>query len=680
MNDKPTNRLSQSSSPYLLQHQHNPVDWYPWSEEALQKAKAEGKPIILSIGYSACHWCHVMEHESFEDTEVAALMNSSYVCIKLDREERPDIDQIYMDAVQTMGLQGGWPLNVFLTPEQKPFYGGTYFPKEHWVQLLQNIEKAWKENRKALEDSSEKFAQALTASDADRFGLQQHELNITKLKLEHLFNSFAKKFDRQRGGLDKAPKFPMPSHWQFLLHYHAALGDEKTLEQARLTLREMAWGGIYDQVGGGFARYSVDAEWFVPHFEKMLYDNAQLLSLYANAFAATKEELFKEVAYQTIAWAEREMLSPLGGYYAALDADSEGVEGKFYLWSLDELEEVLGQEEAELVADYYNTSEEGNWEGSNILFCRETPEAFAKKWELDAEVFKQLLHEAREKLLEARSQRIRPGLDDKILAAWNGLMLTGLCDAYAAFGEKRFLELALQNAAFIQNHLQLGSQLRRNQKAGTVPSPAFLDDYAFVIGGYLRLYEVSFEERWLHLAGSLTAFCLQDFWDEEEKLFFYTGNSSESLIARKKELFDNVIPSSNSQMAHNLYRLGLLLGRDTYIEKAAGMISSLERLLLTEPQYLTHWAGLYLQLAYPTAEVALIGHDYLEKGRQLHQHYLPNKVVAGTAREGTLPLLQQRVPKGPETLLYVCYNRTCQRPVEKVEEAVAQIKEAIKLK
>ena len=374
------------------------------------------------------------------------------------------------------------------------------------------------------------------------------------------------------------------------------------------------------------------------------------------------------------------MLSPLGGYYAALDADSEGVEGKFYLWSLDELEEVLGQEEAELVADYYNTSEEGNWEGSNILFRRESPEAFAKKWELDAAEFKQLLHEAREKLLEARSQRIRPGLDDKILAAWNGLMLTGLCDAYAAFGEKRFLELALQNAAFIQNHLQLGSQLRRNQKAGTAPSPAFLDDYAFVIGGYLRLYEVSFEERWLHLAGSLTAFCLQDFWDEEEKLFFYTGNSSESLIARKKELFDNVIPSSNSQMAHNLYRLGLLLGRDTYIEKATGMISSLERLLLTEPQYLTHWAGLYLQLAYPTAEVALLGPDYLEKGRQLHQHYLPNKVVAGTAREGTLPLLQQRQPKGAETLLYICYNRSCQRPIEKVEEAVAQIREAIKLK
>lgn len=679
MSSKGTNRLSQSSSPYLLQHQYNPVDWYPWSEEARQKAKQEEKPVILSIGYSACHWCHVMEHESFEDQAVADIMNRGFVCIKLDREERPDIDQIYMDAVQAMGLQGGWPLNVFLTPDQKPFYGGTYFPKDHWVQLLQNIEKAWKENRKALEESSEKFADALSASDVDRFGLHQHELNITKLKLEHLFSSFSKKLDTERGGLNHAPKFPMPSHWQFLLQYWAALGDEKALKQAVLTLREMAWGGIYDQVGGGFARYSVDAEWFVPHFEKMLYDNAQLLSLYANAYAATKDELFKEVVYQSIAWAKREMLSPLGGFYAAQDADSEGVEGKFYVWSLLELEAVLGKEQAELFADYYNATEEGNWEGSNILFRRESVETFADKHGLSAKQFKQQLKEANQKLLTARSERMYPGLDDKILAGWNGLMLIGLCDAYAAFGEKQFLELALQNAAFLQNYLQDGSTLRRNQKAGSASSPAFLDDYAFVIGGYLRLYEVSGEERWLRLAGSLTAFCLQDFWDDEEKLFFYTGNSSESLIARKKELFDNVIPSSNSQMAYNLYRLGLLLGKEAFTSKAVGMVSSMERLLVTEPQYLTHWAGLYLQLAYPTAEVAIVGPAYREKTLELHQHYLPNKVVAAAAQESKLPLLENRKPKGADTLLYICYNRSCQKPVEQVTEAVSQMKEAVKV-
>ncbi|AHM63280.1 hypothetical protein D770_25175 [Flammeovirgaceae bacterium 311] len=679
MNPKPTNRLSQSSSPYLLQHQHNPVDWYPWGAEALEKAKQEQKPIILSIGYSACHWCHVMEHESFEDSAVAGLMNGGFVCIKLDREERPDIDQIYMDAVQAMGIQGGWPLNVFLTPDQKPFYGGTYFPREHWVQLLRNIEKAWNENRQALEESSHKFTDTLSYSDVERFGLEQHEMNITRLKLEHLYSSFAKKFDQERGGLSPAPKFPMPSHWQFLLRYWAAAGDENALQQARLTLREMAWGGIYDQIGGGFARYSVDAEWFVPHFEKMLYDNGQLISLYANAYTATKDPLFREVVYQTIAWAGREMLSPKGGFYSALDADSEGEEGKFYIWSIAELEEVLGKEEAELIADYYNASEEGNWENANILFRRESPEAFAKKYELDTADLNQLLEEARQQLLDARSRRIRPGLDDKILAAWNGLMLTGLCDAYAAFGEQQFLELAQQNADFIEKQLLQGNKLRRNHKAGSAPSPAFLDDYAFVAAGFLRLYEVSFEEHWLRLADQLTAYCLQEYWDAEEGLFFYTGSSSESLIARKKELFDNVIPSSNSQMAHNLYRLGLLLEKDEYVQKAAGMVSSMERLLLTEPQYLTHWLGLYLQMAYPTAEVAIVGTNYREKALALAQHYLPNKVVAATSGVSQLPLLQHRQPEEDRTQIYVCYNRACQKPVEKVQEAVQQIREAIML-
>lgn len=679
MSHQYTNRLSKSRSPYLLQHQHNPVDWYPWGEEALQRARQEEKPILLSIGYSACHWCHVMEHESFEDAEVATIMNRGFVCIKLDREERPDIDQIYMDAVQAMGLQGGWPLNVFLTPEHKPFYGGTYFPKTNWQQLLLNIEKAWKENRSALEESSQKFADALASSDVERFGLQQHDLNITRLKLEHLFKNFAKKFDTKRGGLDHAPKFPMPSHWQFLLRYHAATGDTQALEQASLTLKEMAWGGIYDQVGGGFARYSVDAEWFVPHFEKMLYDNAQLLSLYANAYAATKDPLFREVVYQTIAWAGREMQSPFGGYYAALDADSEGVEGKFYVWTLQELEGVLGKKSTELIADYYNATETGNWEDSNILFRRETDDAFAQKHQLAPDQLKQQLETARQKLLEARTQRIRPGLDDKLLAGWNGLMLTGLCDAYAAFGERRFLELALQNASFIENHLQQGSELRRNQKVAEGPSPAFLDDYAFVTGGYLRLYEVSGEERWLQLAEKLTAYCLQDFWDAAEGLFFYTGNSSETLIARKKELFDNVIPSSNSQMAYNLYQLGLLLARDEWVNKARGMVACMERLLLTEPQYLTHWAGLYLQMAYPTAEVAIVGPEYQEKLQELHQHFIPNKVVSAAAQESSLPLLEHRQAKGKRTLLYVCYNRACQKPVVLVEETVQQIKEAIRL-
>jgi uncharacterized protein len=676
---QPTNRLSKSSSPYLLQHQHNPVDWYPWGEEALAKARLEQKPIILSIGYSACHWCHVMEHESFEDEEVARLMNEHFVPIKLDREERPDLDQIYMDAIQAMGIRGGWPLNAFLTPEQKPFYGGTYFPREHWIGLLKNIANAWAQSREALEESSEKFTEALTHSDLERFRLQQHELQITRLKLEHMFSSFAKKFDRKEGGLSGAPKFPMPSHWQFLLHYHLATGEEQALDQAVLTLRKMAQGGLYDQLGGGFARYSVDAEWFVPHFEKMLYDNSQLLSLYANAYAATKDPLFRQVVVQTIAWAEREMLSPEGGFYSALDADSEGVEGKFYVWKMEELEAALGAE-AELVADYFNATETGNWEpGKNILFVQESPEAFARKWELDPEALQEILQDAQVKLLQLRNQRIRPGLDDKVLAAWNGLMLIGLCDAYAALGEEDYLKLALRNAAFVEKHLMQGSQLRRNGKAGADPSPAFLDDYAFVMGGFLRLYELSFEQHWLTLAEGLCTHCLQEFWDEEEKLFFYTASSSERLIARKKELFDNVIPSSNSQMAYNLYRLGLLLEKPDWVEKASNMLSLMERLLLTEPQYLSHWAGLYLQQAYPTAEVAISGPQATQKARGLHHQYVPNKVVAGAARESTLPLLQNRLPSADKTLLYVCYQRACQQPVEGVDEAVAQIRKAIRL-
>jgi uncharacterized protein len=382
---------------------------------------------------------------------------------------------------------------------------------------------------------------------------------------------------------------------------------------------------------------------------------------------------------QTIAWAEREMLSPEGGFYSALDADSEGEEGKFYVWKMSELEAALGAE-AELVADYFNASETGNWEaGKNILFVQESPEAFARKWELDPEVLQDIVGDAEKKLLQMRNQRIRPGLDDKVLAAWNGLMLSGLCDAYAALGEEDYLKLALHNASFLEKHLMQGSQLRRNAKAGNDPSPAFLDDYAFVIGGFLRLYELSFEQHWLTLAEGLCTHCLQEFWDEEEKLFFYTASSSERLIARKKELFDNVIPSSNSQMAHNLYRLGLLLEKPDWVEKAANMLSLMERLLLTEPQYLSHWAGLYLQLAYPTAEVAISGPQATQKARELHQHYLPNKVVAGAARESALPLLQNRLPLADKTLLYVCYQQACQQPVEGVAEAIAQIRDAIRL-
>lgn len=670
---QPTNRLAKASSPYLLQHQHNPVDWFPWGEEALQKAKEEDKPIIVSIGYSACHWCHVMEGESFEDEEVARLMNEHFVCIKVDREERPDVDQVYMDAIQAMGLQGGWPLNAFLTPTQKPFYGGTYFPKQNWLQLLGSIAQAFQSNRFDLEESAERFTEALAISESRKYGLEgAQDQPFTSDTLAKVYEKFAKAFDTKKGGLTGAPKFPMPSHWLFLLRYWAATGEKAALEHAQLSLKEMARGGIYDQLGGGFSRYSVDADWFAPHFEKMLYDNAQLLSLYSEAHTATGDPLFRKVVYQTIEWAEREMLSPEGGFYAALDADSEGEEGKYYCWSLQEVEEVLG-EEAELFSDFYNLEEGGNWEpGKNILHQRESIQDFARKYELDAGELEELLTEASEKLLQARESRIRPGLDDKILAGWNGLMLSGLADAYAACGEERFLKLALRNARFIDENLQQSDRLMRNFKNGTASIRGYLEDYAFVIQGYTRLYEVCFDEAWLYKAKRLLKYCMDHFWDEEEKLFFYTDDSSEKLIARKKELLDNVIPSSNATMALNLHRLGLLLDVQKYRQRAREMATMIQPLLVAEPRYLTYWASIFTQLVTPTAEIALVGPEYKQLALQINrQHYHPNKILCAAENEGGLPLLENRTAQGGKTTIYVCYNQSCRRPVHSASEALA---------
>jgi uncharacterized protein YyaL (SSP411 family) len=668
---KHTNRLAEASSPYLLQHQHNPVNWYPWGEEALQKAKQENKPIIVSIGYSACHWCHVMERESFEDEQVARLMNQHYICIKVDREERPDVDQIYMDAVQAMGLQGGWPLNVFLTTDQKPFYGGTYFPKQNWMQLLNSIAVAYRQNQEDLEESAEKFAESLSASESRKYGLSPWDADFSREELQSLFNNFSKHFDTKKGGLQGAPKFPMPSHWLFLLRCWAATGRQEALEQARLTLAEMAWGGLYDQLGGGFARYSVDADWFAPHFEKMLYDNGQLLSLYAEAYTATRDLLFKKVVYQTVEWAEREMLSPEGGFYAALDADSEGEEGKYYVWTYQEIENILGPE-TELFCDFYNVDEQGNWEqGKNILFRRESSLDFARKYELDPLELEDLLLEAEEKLFKAREQRTRPGLDDKILAGWNGLMLSGLADAYAAFGEGRFLDLALKNARFLEQHMLQKGKLMRNYKNGKAGIDGYLEDYAFVIHGFMRLYEVCFDAHWLYKARDLTKYCLAHFWDDTEKLFFYTDSSSEKLIARKKEIFDNVIPASNAAMAMNLHRLGLLLDIRRYQKLAATMLSTVHKLLVAETPYFTYWACLYTQLATPTAEIAIVGPDFQAFARTINQQsYHPNKVLCASADGAELPLLENREAEGGDTTIYVCYKQSCQRPVHSPAEAL----------
>jgi len=681
---QPSNHLIHESSPYLLQHAHNPVDWYPWSEESLAKAKQENKPIIVSIGYSACHWCHVMERESFEDEEVAGIMNEHFVNIKVDREERPDVDQIYMEAVQTMGLQGGWPLNVFLAPDQKPFYGGTYFPKKNWIQILRNVALAFEKQREQVVEAADKFAESLQASEILRYGIQptnsQLQSASTRRELAEIFLKLSERFDSDRGGMNKAPKFPMPSQWLFCLRYYFLSEEQPALDQALLTLNRMAEGGIYDQIGGGFARYSVDAQWFAPHFEKMLYDNGQLLSLYSEAFAITKNDLYRQVLNDTVRFVKREMTSPEGGFYSALDADSEGEEGKYYVWQYSELKKVLG-DTADMVSDYFNATAQGNWEKSNNILNRTLSEdEFARKYELDLPEFSSLITQAKQDLLDVRAKRVRPGLDDKIIAGWNGIMLRGLVDAYAVLGEETILQLAQRNAHFLDENMigevdgetALLHTYKTGEGAGTNRIEGFLDDYAFVADGFLALYQITFEEHWLHRADQLVDYAISHFYDAEEKFFFYTASSSE-LIARKKELFDNVIPSSNSAMARSLHKLGILLDKSKYNELAQSMLSRMLPLLKKYPSDTSNWAVLATEMSTAMAEVAIVGPDFRELAWELLQHYHPNKVVLATPESSDLPLLKERQTEDEKTAIYVCYDKTCQLPVQQVSEALEQL-------
>ncbi|WP_181305911.1 thioredoxin domain-containing protein [Rufibacter sp. XAAS-G3-1] len=674
--ERKSNRLAQESSPYLLQHAYNPVDWYPWGTEALQKAKDEQKPILVSIGYAACHWCHVMEHQSFEKEEIAQVMNQHFVCIKVDREERPDVDQVYMDALQAMGVQGGWPLNVFLNSDAKPFYGGTYFPPQHWKQLLQNIAEAYTKSRRELDTSAEQFVQHLQQSELAKYGLRQGNPDFNSEAFEQMFTNLKRRFDFKRGGTSQAPKFPMPSIWRFLLRYYHYSQDPAALEQVNLTLEEMAFGGIYDQIGGGFARYSTDEEWLVPHFEKMLYDNGQLLSLYAEAYQVTRNELYRQVGMETIGFVERELTSPEGGFYSSLDADSEGEEGKFYVFTQAELNEILGAE-VEVASKYYHTSEEGNWEnGINILHRRQTDEAFAADQGLSLEELQEHVQNWKDTLLQARAQRPRPGLDDKILTSWNALLLLGLTDAYRAFGEAKILELACTNAHFLLNNLKKGDRLFHNYKEGKATIDGFLEDYALLIQALLGMYQVTFDEIWLKEARNLTDYTLTHFFDETEELFFFTSNAGEQLIARKKEIFDNVVPASNSVMAMNLHVLGLFLEKERYSSLSDRMLSKVRDLVVQEPSHLANWASLYFLKLKPTAEIAIVGPEAHSFRSLLQQHFLPNALLAGTKEEdsSTLPLLEDRTAQGGQTTIYVCYNRACQLPVQSVADALEQVR------
>ena len=539
------NHLANSTSPYLLQHAGNPVNWHPWGAEALQKAKDENKLILVSIGYSACHWCHVMEHESFEDEKVAAVMNEYFVCIKVDREERPDVDQIYMSAVQLMSGRGGWPLNCICLPDQRPIYGGTYFRKNDWVSLLFNLADFYKTKPAEADEYAVRLTEGIRQYESVALVKEQQE--YTKDDLEEILTNWKKYFDKTEGGLGTAPKFPMPNNWQCLMRYAHLSGDENVAGAVKLTLHKMAFGGIYDHIGGGFARYSVDGRWHVPHFEKMLYDNAQLISLYAEAYTWRPDPLYQKITGEIISFIVSELTSPGFGFYSALDADSEGKEGKFYIFTKTEIEAILGTD-ADLFCIYFHITDDGNWEeeASNVLFRKESDDDLAAKLGLPVEAMLEKIESSRQKVFEARSHRVRPGLDNKILTSWNGLMLKGLCDAYRAFDRPEYLDLALKNAGFILDNLVNGKGrvcrvYRPAPKAFAKVSPigrdldwtAFLDDYANLADAFIALYEITFNEEWLSQARKLADIAIGHYYDRENGIFFYTADDDEQLIARK---------------------------------------------------------------------------------------------------------------------------------------------------
>ena len=665
------NHLIGESSPYLLQHAHNPVNWYPWGKEALDKARKENKLIIVSIGYAACHWCHVMEHESFEDEDVATYMNDHFVSVKVDREERPDLDQVYMNAVQLLTGRGGWPLNCIALPDGRPVYGGTYFPKAQWIEMLTQVLTFVKQRPDKAQQQAEALTQGVQASEMVCRNTEGAE--FTTDDLDRIFTAWKGDMDYANGGHRGAPKFPLPVGYQFLLHYHYLTRDADALKAVTTILDKMAGGGIYDQIGGGFARYSTDEYWKVPHFEKMLYDNAQLVSLYSAAYQQTKDPRYKLIAGETLDFIRREMTSEEGGFYSSFDADSEGKEGKFYVWTRGELQRALGGK-ADAIIDYYSVTENGNWEGGqNILFTSARDKEIADRYKITESELAQRVQEAKKVLLSERAGRIRPGLDDKILTSWNALMLKGYVDAYRVFDNKEYLDTALKNSDFIIAKIKSSDGgLDRNYKNGTASINAFLDDYAFTASAFISLYQATFDEGWLQEARQLTTYAIAHFYDEESGMFYYTSDLDPALIARKMEVTDNVVPSSNSEMAKNLFVLGQYFYDDEYIRKSEKMLINVGQDAFKGGAYYANWDILMAWFAGGSYEVAIAGKEFEAKRKEFDRHYLPNVILSGGKSEGTVPLLENKLIEG-QTTIYVCQGRVCNYPVTGVKEALEQL-------
>ena len=679
------NRLSNETSPYLLQHKDNPVDWYPWGEEALRRAREEDRPILLSVGYSACHWCHVMERESFEDDQTARMMNEHFVNIKVDREERPDIDSIYMAAVQALTRHGGWPMTVFLTPDGAPFYGGTYFPPvpsrgmPSFQQLLMSIADAYENRREEVLESADSVRDFLRASTAA--AMPRAEVAGTGL-LDHAAASLLSQLDRRFGGFGAAPKFPQAMNLEVLLRHHHRTGDRSALDGVELTLRQMANGGIYDQLGGGFARYSVDAYWLVPHFEKMLYDNALLSRLYLETYQATGDVFYRRIAEETLDYVLRDMTDKEGGFYSAEDADSEGVEGKFYVWTPGELGSVLEPEEADLAARYWDVTERGNFEGKSILHVPRPPEAVAEEFGLSSEELDKRIVGIRDKLFAAREKRVRPGRDEKILAAWNGLMLRSFALAARITGREDYREAAVRNASFIVEKMKEDGRIHRSYKDGRARFNGYLEDYAMVADGLVAVYEATFQTRWLVEADALMQAVSELFWDEDRRSFYDTPADHEELVTRPRDVYDNAAPSGTSVATEVLLRLALLLDRADYRQRAEDILGELAGGMEKIPGA---FGRLLCALDFSTAEpreVAIIGGpEAADTGAlldEVYSTYLPNKVVAGRDPQddeaaGLVPLLAQRGAREGKATAYVCVQYACQTPTTDTQELARQL-------
>ena len=668
-----TNELINETSPYLLQHAHNPVNWRAWNSETLQKAKEEKKLMVISIGYSACHWCHVMEKESFEDSTVAVTMNKHFVAVKVDREERPDVDQIYINAVQLMTGSAGWPLNVITLPDGRPVWGGTYFKKDAWVNSLEKIEKIYQENPQKLIDYATQLEEGIKSMDL--ISVNTNELNFINFPTDSIIEKWSDSFDYKYGGPNRSPKFMMPNNLEYLLRHGIQYNNEKLLNYVYVTLDQIAYGGVYDHVGGGFARYSTDSRWHVPHFEKMLYDNAQLVSLYSKAYQITKKPLYKEVVLETLEFIKREMTNPEGAFYSSLDADSltkegELEEGAYYVFNKNELKLIL-EDDFSLFSEYYNINSYGKWEKENYVLIRQksdvliTDEFSISKIELE-----QKKKNWKKKLRAHRDHREKPRLDDKTLTSWNALMIKGYVEAFKTFQIQAYLTEALKNAQFIiENQLQPNGALNHNYKNGQSSINGYLEDYANLINAFISLHEVTLDEKWIRLSIKLTDYTYENFYNQENSMFYFTSKKDKKLIARSFEYRDNVIAASNSIMAKNLFILSHHLDNEKYLNTSSKMLHNVHPEIETYPSGYSNWLDLTENYKNKYYEIVIVGKDANSKIKELNTSYLPNALVAGSSKVSTKPLLKYRYIDD-ETLIYVCVNNSCKLPVSEVSEAL----------